>query len=147
MDDHQGDEKAGSTCMEQEQQQQQQQQIEMVGKAFVEHYCRLFDTDRAALAALYDRGSLLSFEGQKVVGADEIARKLTQLPFGQCKHAVSTVDCQPSPVAGGILVFVSGSIQLPGEEHHLKFSQMFQLVPTQHGSFFVQNDIFRLNYG
>ena len=25
--------------------------------------------------------------------------------------------------------------------------QMFQLVPNEQGSFFVQNDIFRLNYG
>jgi hypothetical protein len=44
-----------------------------------------------------------------------------------------------------MLVFVSGSLQLPGEEHLLKFSQMFHLIPNQ-GSFYVFNDIFRLNY-
>ncbi|KAJ0983262.1 hypothetical protein J5N97_011517 [Dioscorea zingiberensis] len=96
---------------------------------------------------IFMQTSILSFEGQKVHGVEEIGRKLAQLPFDQCRHFVSTVDCQPSPFAGGILVFVSGNLQLPGEEHLLKFSQMFQLVPTQQGSFFVQNDIFRLNYG
>lgn len=120
-----------------------------VGGAFVEYYYRTFDAgDRAALAALYGHASMLSFEGHAVAGAQEIGRKLAQLPFQQCRHAVCTVDCQPSPaVPGGILVFVSGSLQLDGEEHQLRFSQMFQLVPSEQGSFFVQNDIFRLNYG
>ncbi|XP_073005337.1 nuclear transport factor 2B-like [Typha latifolia] len=122
-------------------------QLEMVAKAFVDHYYNLFDTSRAALASLYGHTSMLSFEGEKFIGADDIGRKLTQLPLGQCKHFASTIDCQPSAFAGGIIVFVSGNLQLLGEEHQLKFSQMFQLIPTQQGSFFVQNDIFRLNYG
>ncbi|GJM92902.1 hypothetical protein PR202_ga09408 [Eleusine coracana subsp. coracana] len=119
-----------------------------VARAFVEYYYHTFDANRAALAALYGATSMLSFEGQRVAGAVEIGRKLTQLPFEQCRHAVSTVDCQPSPsFPGSILVFVSGNLQLAGEEHQLRFSQMFQLVPNEQGSFFVQNDIFRLNYG
>ncbi|WVZ68556.1 hypothetical protein U9M48_017484 [Paspalum notatum var. saurae] len=119
-----------------------------VARAFVEYYYRTFDADRAALAALYGRTSVLSFEGHAVAGAEEIARKLAQLPFQQCRHSVCTVDCQPSPAfPGSILVFVSGNLQLAGEEHQLRFSQMFQLVPSERGSFFVQNDIFRLNYG
>ncbi|KAH7662173.1 Nuclear transport factor 2 domain-containing protein [Dioscorea alata] len=126
---------------------QNEEQLEMVAKAFVEHYYNLFDTARLALPSLYNPTSILSFEGQTVHGAEEIGRKLMQLPFDHCRHYVSTIDCQPSPVAGAILVFVSGNLQLPCEEHQLKFSQMFQLVPTQQGSFFVQNDIFRLNYG
>ncbi|THU46999.1 hypothetical protein C4D60_Mb09t10880 [Musa balbisiana] len=123
-----------------------EEQLEMVTKAFVDHYYNLFDTNRAALACLYDQTSMLSFEGQKILGADEIGRKLSQLPFEQCNHSISTVDCQPSPFVGGILVFVTGNLQLAGEEHQLRFSQIFQLIPTQQASFFVQNDIFRLNY-
>ncbi|KAJ1254615.1 hypothetical protein BS78_03G301500 [Paspalum vaginatum] len=117
-----------------------------VARAFVEYYYRTFDADRAAL---YGRTSVLSFEGHAVAGAEGIAQKLAQLPFERCRHSVCTVDCQPSPAfPGGILVFVSGNLQLAGEEHQLRFSQMFQLVPSEQGtSFFVQNDIFRLNYG
>ncbi|CAN6471817.1 unnamed protein product [Victoria cruziana] len=89
---------------------------------------------------------MLTFEGQKIQGAQNITAKLTSLPFQQCQHSITTVDCQPSGPAGGMLVFVSGNLQLAGEQHPLKFSQMFHLMPTQQGSFYVLNDIFRLNY-
>ncbi|XP_008806416.1 nuclear transport factor 2B-like [Phoenix dactylifera] len=117
-----------------------------VAKAFVEHYYRTFDSNRAGLVNLYQEGSMLTFEGAKTQGAQAIAAKLASLPFQQCMHNISTVDCQPSGPAGGMLVFVSGSLQLAGEQHPLKFSQMFHLMPTPQGSFFVLNDIFRLNY-
>ncbi|KAK2968132.1 hypothetical protein RJ640_005541 [Escallonia rubra] len=122
-------------------------QVEMVGRAFVDHYYNLFDSDRASLSSLYHPTSMLSFEGQKVHGVDEICSKLKNLPFGQCHHVISTVDTQPSSFPGGIMVLVSGSLHLPGEDHPLRFSQMFQLIPMPEGSFFVQNDVFRLNYG
>ncbi|OMO64890.1 Nuclear transport factor 2 [Corchorus olitorius] len=109
-----------------------EEQIDMVGKAFVDHYYHLFDNDRPSLSSLYQPSSMLTFEGQKIQGVDEIAAKLNQLPIDQCRHVISTIDSQPSSITGGIVVFVSGSLQLPGEEHLLRFSQ---------------NDIFRLNYG
>ncbi|XP_028767795.1 nuclear transport factor 2B-like [Neltuma alba] len=121
---------------------------EMVGRAFVDHYYHLFDNDRASLSSLYRDTSMLTFEGQKIAGATEICSKLTQLPLGECRHVISTIDSQPSsPTGGGVVVFVSGSLQLAGEEHHLRFSQMFHLIPTAEGRFYVQNDIFRLSYG
>lgn len=119
----------------------------MVGRAFVDHYYNLFDNDRSSIGTLYQPSSMLSFESQKLLGSENISAKLNSLPFGQCRHAISTIDSQPSSFAGGIIVFVSGSIQLLGEDHPLRFSQMFHLIPTVEGSFFVQNDIFRLNYG
>ncbi|RZC60607.1 hypothetical protein C5167_022363 [Papaver somniferum] len=119
---------------------------ESVSKAFVEHYYTTFDANRAGLAGLYQDTSMLSFEGEKIQGGAAIVTKLTSLPFQQCKHNITTVDSQPSGPAGGMLVFVSGNLQLAGEQHVLKFSQMFHLMPTPQGSFYVQNDIFRLNY-
>ncbi|GAV90779.1 NTF2 domain-containing protein, partial [Cephalotus follicularis] len=124
-----------------------EEQVEMVGKAFVDHYYHLFDNNRAALVSLYQPTSTLTFEGQQILGVDKISNKLNNLPFDQCRHVISTIDSQPSSSTGGILVFVSGCLQLQGEEHHLRFSQMFHLIPALQGSFFVQNDIFRLNYG
>ncbi|XP_022724045.1 nuclear transport factor 2-like [Durio zibethinus] len=121
--------------------------IDLVGKAFVDHYYHLFDNDRPALSSLYQPSSMLTFEGQKIQSIEDITAKLNQLPFDQCLHVISTIDSQPSSFTGGIVVFVSGSLQLPGEEHHLWFSQMFHLIPLLEGHFFVQNDIFRLNYG
>ncbi|KAK7400027.1 hypothetical protein VNO78_11225 [Psophocarpus tetragonolobus] len=117
-----------------------------LAKAFVEHYYSTFDTNRGGLANLYQEGSMLTFEGQKIQGASNIVAKLTSLPFQQCHHSISTVDCQPSAVTAGMLVFVSGNLQLAGEQHTLKFSQMFHLIPSPQGSYYVLNDIFRLNY-
>uniref|UniRef100_A0A1J3JL53 NTF2-related export protein n=1 Tax=Noccaea caerulescens TaxID=107243 RepID=A0A1J3JL53_NOCCA len=123
---------------------------EEVARAFVNHYYHLFDNDRSTLSTLYNPTSLLTFEGQKIYGVEDISNKLKQLPFDQCRHLISTVDSQPSSMAsgcGGILVFVSGSLQLHGEDHPLGFSQAFHLIPLLQGSFFVQNEMFRLNYG
>ncbi|XP_047159404.1 nuclear transport factor 2B-like [Vigna umbellata] len=119
-----------------------------VAKAFVDHYYSTFDTNRSNLRNLYQEDSMLSFEGEKILGAHSIAAKLTSLPFHQCQHSITTVDCQPSGVGAGagVLVFVSGNLQLAGEQHALKFSQMFHLMPSQQGSYYVLNDIFRLNY-
>ncbi|KAJ0960161.1 hypothetical protein J5N97_020532 [Dioscorea zingiberensis] len=119
--------------------------VEGVAKQFVEYYYNTFDTNRAGLASLYQDASMLTFEGTKTQGAAPIAAKLAGLPFQQCHHSISTIDCQPSGPSGGILVFVSGTLQLAGEQHALKFSQMFHLMPNQ-GGFYVLNDIFRLNY-
>ncbi|KAF5190823.1 hypothetical protein FRX31_019591, partial [Thalictrum thalictroides] len=42
-----------------------------------------------------------------------------------------TIDSQPSSFADGILVFVSGNLQLAGEEHQLKFSHpVAHIVPA-----------------
>uniref|UniRef100_J3MUQ6 NTF2 domain-containing protein n=1 Tax=Oryza brachyantha TaxID=4533 RepID=J3MUQ6_ORYBR len=94
-------------------------------------------------------GSMLTFEGQQFLGPAAIAGKLSSLPFAQCHHDINTVDCQPSGPSGGMLVFVSGSLRTGPEDHPLKFSQrpeMFQLLQGG-GNFYVQNDMFRLNYG
>lgn len=90
---------------------------------------------------------MLSFEGEKFMGATAIAAKLTSLPFEKCAHSVVTVDCQPAGPTGGMLVFVSGSLTVGEGEHAIKFSQMFHLMPAGPGNFYVQNDMFRLNYG
>ncbi|OVA09560.1 Nuclear transport factor 2 [Macleaya cordata] len=100
-----------------------------VAKAFVEHYYTTFDANRANLGNLYQEGSMLTFEGQKIQGSQNIVAKLNSLPFQQCKHTISTVDCQPSGPAGGMLVFVSGNLQLAGEQHALKFSQVYLRSP------------------
>lgn len=101
-----------------------EEQTEIVGRAFVDHYYNLFDNDRSSVGALYQPSSMFSFEGQKLLGSEDISAKLNALPFGQCRHVISTIDSQPSSFAGGIIVFVSGSIQLLGEDHPLRFSQV-----------------------
>lgn len=104
--------------------QEMEAEIEMVGRAFVEHYYQLFDHNRDALATLYQPVSMLTFEGQKILGVADISDKLKQLPFDQCRHSITTVDSQPLGFAGGIMVFVTGCLQLQGEDHPLRFTQV-----------------------
>ncbi|XP_057486968.1 nuclear transport factor 2A-like [Actinidia eriantha] len=86
-----------------------------VVKAFVEHYYTTFD------AHLYWDSSMLSFEGHNIQGSQSIVTKLTSLPFRQCQHNITTIDCQP---AGCLFVFGFGNLKVTGEiPHDLKFSQ------------------------
>ena len=81
-------------------------------QAFTDHYYSTFDTNRPALAGLYQESSLLTFEGQKTQGAQAIIQKLQGLPFQACKHHVDSLDAQPSP-SGGMNIFVTGRLQVP----------------------------------
>jgi hypothetical protein len=123
-------------------------------KNFVEQYYNTFDDKRAYLGRLYGETSKMTFEGEKHQGPTSIVEKLMGLPFQQCKHVVSTLDCQPSGPAGSILVYVSGMLlyvsgspQIALELHQRRFSQSFNLVRTSLGGLVIENDIFRLNHG
>ncbi|KAJ9504689.1 hypothetical protein QJQ45_029771 [Haematococcus lacustris] len=128
-------------------------------QAFLTYYYQLWESNRAALGTLYQDQSMLTFEGQKLQGAQAIVAKLQALPFGTCKVNIVSKDFQPS-ISGGIMVFVTGNMQVrdrsssrcvcvaqvEGESNAMKFSQVFHLMPFN-TSFVVTNDMFRLNYG
>ena len=67
------------------------------------------------------------------------------LPFKTVSHNLKSLDCQPSG-CGGIIVHVVGELKVDEEKNPLKFSQVFHLMP-QEKSFWVVNDMFRLNIG
>eukprot|EP00906_Rhabdomonas_costata_P025312 RCo036219 len=115
-----------------------------VGTAFVGHYYNTFDTNRAGLMALYRDNSLMTFEGAQIQGKQKIMEKLAGLTFQRVKHETQTIDCQPS-ITGGIIVMVSGMLKTDDDPPH-RFSQVFHLV-QEGSSFWVSNDVFRLNYG
>ncbi|KAF6172647.1 hypothetical protein GIB67_041970 [Kingdonia uniflora] len=58
---------------------------------------------------------MFSFEGEKIQGSQNIVTKFPGLPFQQYKHTITTVDYQPSGPVRGMLVFISGNLQLAGE--------------------------------
>ena len=89
-----------------------------VGKAFTDHYYQTFDTNRSALASLYQDASMLTFEGQQFQGTQAIVEKLTGLPFQSVQHRVVSLDAQPTH-AGGLLVFVTGQLLTDGESKPL----------------------------
>ncbi|KAI8924709.1 hypothetical protein BC831DRAFT_464078 [Entophlyctis helioformis] len=121
--------------------------IQAIAKSFVDFYYSTFDANRAQLVPLYRDMSMLSFEGQQFQGSKLIVEKLQSLPFQRVQHQVVTIDAQPSnPQGGTILVMVTGRLLVDEEQNPQQFSQSFQLVP-EGGSYFIFNDVFRLNYG
>ena len=134
---------------QQQQQQQQQPNMVAVGQQFVKYYYSKFDADRKQLLSLYQSTSKLTFEGESFVGAVNIVNKLCLLKFTKVTHIPKTIDCQPSGCNNGVLVFCCGDLKIDDSENPIKFSQIFHLIPTDTklSSFWVHNDIFRLNYG
>lgn len=88
---------------------------------------------------------MLTFEGTQVQGAENILNKFKSI--GQVQHTVKGMDVQPSiDGSNAIIIFVTGSIKIGGD-NPLHFCEMFQLVSTSPGAYYVHNDVFRLNYG
>ena len=101
--------------------------MQEVGAAFVGHYYKMFDTNRASIRSLYQDNSMLTFEGEKFQGVEAISQKLNGLQFQTVEHEIVTSDYQPTN-GGGILVFVCGHLKVDGSEHPMKFSQV-SLLP------------------
>jgi hypothetical protein len=120
--------------------------INAIAKQFVDFYYATFASDRQNLGPLYRVDSMLTFEGTPIQGAPAILEKLTSLPFQKVQHKVTTLDAQPSSTTvAGLLVSVTGLLVVDDSENPLNFSQVFQLLP-EGDSYYVFNDIFRLNY-
>ncbi|KAJ3500763.1 hypothetical protein NLJ89_g9645 [Agrocybe chaxingu] len=121
--------------------------INAIAKQFVDFYYSTFDSNRAGLAPLYRDHSMLTFEGTPTQGVASIKEKLEGLPFSKVQHKVTTLDAQPSsPNVASLIVSVTGLLLVDDSENPLNFSQVFQLIPDG-SSYYVFNDIFRLNYG
>jgi len=90
---------------------------------------------------------MLSWEGTPIQGAAAITEKITSLPFTKVQHKVTTLDTQPSsPTIASLIVSVTGLLVVDDSPNPLQYSQVFNLIPDG-GSYYVFNDIFRLNYG
>lgn len=115
-----------------------------VAKAFVQHFYTSFDSTVENLKTLYSAQSMLTFEGNQVAGVDQIMNKLRGI--GPVKHDIKSMDVQPSAAGNALVIFVTGSVKIGGD-NPLHFCEMFQLVSTGPGAYYVHNDVFRLNYG
>jgi len=120
--------------------------INVIAKQFVDYYYMTFASSREGLGSLYRDASMLTFEGTPTKGVGSIVEKLTSLPFQKVQHKITTLDVQPSSESvPSLLVSVTGLLVIDDSENPLNFSQVFQLLP-EGDSYYVFNDIFRLNY-
>ncbi|TIB65864.1 hypothetical protein E3P78_00343 [Wallemia ichthyophaga] len=92
-------------------------------------------------------GSMLTWESNQILGVNSILEKLESLPFQKVAHKTDTIDAQPSSGSvASLLVLVTGQLMVDDSPNPIPFSQVFQLMPED-GSYYVQNDVFRLVYG
>ncbi|KAH9484093.1 Nuclear transport factor 2 [Psilocybe cubensis] len=123
--------------------------INAIAKQFVDFYYATFSSGRSNLSALYRPNSMLTFEGTPIKGVDAVIEKLVSLPFQKVQHKITTLDAQPSSATmdvASLIVSVTGLLVVDDSENPLNFSQVFQLYPEGR-TYYVLNDIFRLNYG
>jgi Nuclear transport factor 2 (NTF2) domain len=118
---------------------------EQIGKTFVQQYYAMFDADaavRTGLANFYSDGnSLLTYEGQQIMGRQNIMEKLQRMGFQKIQHILTATDTQPT-LDGGVLVVVLG--QLKTDDDPLQtFNETFVLKPLNQ-SFYIEHHIFRL---
>eukprot|EP01104_Vermistella_antarctica_P004814 TRINITY_DN15234_c0_g1_i1.p1 TRINITY_DN15234_c0_g1~~TRINITY_DN15234_c0_g1_i1.p1 ORF type:complete len:125 (+),score=14.03 TRINITY_DN15234_c0_g1_i1:130-504(+) len=118
-----------------------------IGKQFVDFYYQTFDSNRSGLGNLYQQNSMLTFENSEVMGRDAILQKLGSLKFATCQHVVKSLNFQPTP-GNGVLVLCSGELKLD-QSPPLAFGQVFHLMPLpgNPNGYYVHNDMFSLNYG
>ncbi|KAF8312006.1 nuclear transport factor 2 [Clavulina sp. PMI_390] len=129
--------------------------MEAIAKQFVDYYYNTFDTipadegqlnaRKASLQSLYRDGSMLSWEGSQILGGAAIVEKIASLPFQKVLHKVTTIDPQPTSETN-LVVLVTGQLVVDDSTNPIHFSQIFHLI-SDAGSYYVQNDVFRLNYG
>jgi len=114
-----------------------------IGPQFVEYYYNTFDTNREGVVALYHPRALLTFEDNQASGQEEIRETLMKkVTFTNIVHAVTKIDCQPTPDRG-ILILITGRLKTDDDPPHA-FSQTFY-VKAEGESFFILHDIFRLS--
>lgn len=86
-------------------------------------------SNRENLINFYTDNSCFSYERSEHKGLQAISEKLKSFSFKQIQYNFDDYDVQPSPIDGGLVIFVAGELQLDGSDN-FKFAQMFQLVPN-----------------
>ncbi|KAJ2847972.1 Nuclear transport factor 2 [Coemansia brasiliensis] len=120
--------------------------LDNIAKEFANYYYTTFDNDRKALAPLYSDVSMMTWEGTQHLGTANIMEKLVTLPFQRIAHKITTIDTQPSiQGTNAIIISITGQLMFDDEPKPQQFCQTFQLV-NNNNSFFIFNDVFRLNY-
>ncbi|CAM9362261.1 unnamed protein product [Ectocarpus sp. 12 AP-2014] len=129
---------------------------EEVAKAFLTHFYSKFANNGAQastgqsccwldqLGALYQPTSMLTIEGNQVVGATNIVAKYKDLG-GNLQFQPDTLDVQMGTTTSALLAVVTGKLKIDNG-NQLHYLQMFQLVSTGPGAYYVHNDILRLIY-
>nr|CDS33050.1 nuclear transport factor 2 [Hymenolepis microstoma] len=116
--------------------------FETIGPAFVNAYYGKLQQNRTDVVDMYHDCALMSYEGLKIQGKQNILKHIESLSWKTIKVDVSTCDFQP--VDNGYLVFVNGKLKVDNGEKDLPFSEFF-LLKRLNNAVLILHSIFRLN--
>ena len=119
-------------------------QYETTGKNFLQSYYGALQNNKPVLSACYSENSFITYNGQRMQGTSAIMEKLNSLPAIAGFNIVS-VECQPTKDMG-VIALVDGELKLQGEEHALRFMEIFYLS-FQNGKGQINNQIFSVGGG
>ncbi|KNH05763.1 nuclear transport factor 2 [Perkinsela sp. CCAP 1560/4] len=119
-------------------------QFEQNGKGFLQNYYSALQSNKSALAGCYSEESFVTYNGQRMKGTSPIMEKLNSLP-AIAGYNISSVECQPTK-DNGVIAVVDGELKLQGEEHALRFMEVFNLG-FQGGAGRINNQIFSVSGG
>ncbi|KAH8064496.1 hypothetical protein JL722_1372 [Aureococcus anophagefferens] len=122
-----------------------------VAKAFIPHYYNLFDTNREGLVSLFRETSSLTFEGDgPKTGVAQIMEKLRGCRRrATARRESSSWRVAPRPLSGSSRRASSAAAPAPAQIEQgkpLKYSEVFQLVASAPGQYYLNNVMFRFNY-
>ena len=114
-----------------------------LAKQFLQYYYNTIMNDRNQLINFYTDGSTMTYNGSVFKGLKEISEKVESFSFQKIEYRIDNQDVQDGPIPGSLLVFVTGALQMDGE-NTFNFSQVFNVCPNGSGGFYCHNDIFSL---
>merc|ERR1711976_221005 len=114
---------------------------------FCNEYYNTLSSNRANLINMYKDCSIMTYEGDKYQGLQNIQKKLSELTFNTIQFQKESLHWQNSPIDGGVLIFITGKLVMDGDANNIMdFSQVFQVCPNGQGGFYIHNDICSLVY-
>ncbi|KAH0480461.1 MAG: uncharacterized protein KVP18_001039 [Porospora cf. gigantea A] len=122
---------------------QREQKFEEIGTQFTQFYFGCFQTQqgRNELAAkMYSAESLMTWNNDKLMGAESIAKKLAALSFQKLAYENITTVYQPGP-AGTVTALVTGDMKIDDDLNAVRFLQHFIIAPGANG-FYIVNEVF-----
>ncbi|BET00586.1 Nuclear transport factor 2 (NTF2) domain [Nesidiocoris tenuis] len=127
--------------------QEQKTQIDMAcrtAEEFTKHYYENIDKRRQLMVKFYMDTAVLVWNGNGIIGKDEISKFLTALPLTE--HKVGALDAQRilDTAVGGKLAFlitVAGTVKFSSKNHR-PFTQNF-MITNHEDKWKIVSDCFR----
>eukprot|EP01055_Gregarina_sp_Pseudo9_P003963 Gregarina_sp_Pseudo_9__3962@NODE_4105_length_485_cov_303_000000_g3776_i0_p1_GENE_NODE_4105_length_485_cov_303_000000_g3776_i0NODE_4105_length_485_cov_303_000000_g3776_i0_p1_ORF_typecomplete_len142_score20_66NTF2/PF02136_20/3_7e22Mtr2/PF10429_9/0_016DUF4518/PF15008_6/0_01_NODE_4105_length_485_cov_303_000000_g3776_i060434 len=118
--------------------------VQTLATQFLENYYAALSSNRACLATFYNDNSTLNWEQRVYKGTSEIGECFGKMSAGGLQFPNIEKEVQITP-GNGVLILVTGHVTIDGGSP-IGFSQVFLLMPTQEGGWYINNEVFKFAF-